>query len=76
MYEPGREKSATGGRIQGLLGSHARRMRCQRVRASGTGLGRRPRGEPPVAWADGKASLPGMSRAFGAHQDWRARFWR
>ena len=33
----GREGSATGGCIRGLLGTGARRMRRQRVRASGTG---------------------------------------
>ena len=41
----------------------ARRMRRQRVRASGVGLGGRASGEPPVARAGGTVSLSRMSRA-------------
>ena len=44
-------------------GTGARRMRRQRVRASGTGSGGRQSGEPPVARADGTVSLSRMSRA-------------
>ena len=46
-----------------LLGTGTRRMRRQRVRASGAGGGGRPGGEPPVARADGTVSLSRMSRA-------------
>ena len=59
----GREGSATGGRIGGLLGTGAGRMRRQRLRASGTGPGGRPSREPPVARADGTVSLSRMPRA-------------
>src|SRR6266545_6114763 len=38
-------------------------MHRQRVRASGTGLGGRPRRKPPVARAGGTVSLSGMARA-------------
>src|SRR5215831_8793228 len=49
--EVGREGSATRRWIRGWLRAGARDRRCQRVRASGVGLGRRPGGEPPVARA-------------------------
>ena len=59
----GGERAAAGGCIRNLPGTGAGRMRRQRVRAAGTGVGGRQSRESPVARADGAVSLSWISRA-------------